>query len=596
MIVVMALTAVPFGALDAVGFTQMAVAAGGVEARLNSLRSKYPNRYFWNHKVTAYSNNADELMRNGNESFADSVTTSPCATHNSVASVGQYDCNYFDGGVQCYGFAGKVFYDVFGQRKSQLTRIYDNKYGVQVGDYVRVNNDRHSAVVLSKSGNSITVVECNLDGSGPAYNCMIRWDATYSIDSITYYCHATNYDSVNNSGEIIPTYFTSVSSSNITDDAATITATINLTNISSTGFYLGTTPVSMVKSYTEIVNKNTNKIWYDIKNECGITLRHATTYYYKFYIVVNSKEYQSETKSFTTTGTHNSSKVAVTKATFSADGKIVKSCSVCGKQMSVTSIPRAVSTVLSSSRYTYNAKAITPSVTVKDRTGKVLVKGTDYNVTYAAGRTNPGRYAVTVTFINNYSGSITRYFDILPGVTGKIAASQTTNAVKLTWYKVPGATGYRVFLYNTKTKKYVAVATTTKNTVTLTKLQPGTDYTYAVKAYSTVGGKVYWSAGYKTIATATKPNTPTLKAVAGSKRATLSWTKQKGADGYVIYMATSKNGKYTKIANVKGTVSSFTKTGLTKGRTYYFKAAAYSVAGGKVIYSGWSAVRYAKIK
>ena len=264
--------------------------------------------------------------------------------------------------------------------------------------------------------------------------------------------------------------------------------------------------------------------------------------------------------------------------------------------MSVTSIPRAVSTVLSSSRYTYNAKAITPSVTVKDRTGKVLVKGTDYNVTYAAGRTNPGRYTVTVTFINNYSGSVTRYFDILPGITGKIAASQTTNAVKLTWYKVPGATGYRVFLYNTKTKKYVAVATTTKNTVTLTKLQPGTDYTYAVKAYSTVGGKVYWSAGYKTIATATKPNTPTLKAVAGSKRATLSWTKQKGADGYVIYMATSKNGKYTKIANVKGTVSSFTKTGLTKGRTYYFKAAAYSVAGGKVIYSGWSSVRYAKIK
>lgn len=595
MIAVMTLTAMPFGALESIGFTQTAVAAGGVEARLNSLRSKYPNRYFWNHKVTAYSNNADELMRNGNESFADSVTTSPCATHNSVASVGQYDCNYFDGGVQCYGFAGKVFYDVFGQRKSQLTRIYDNKYGVQVGDYVRVNNDGHSAVVLSKSGNSITVVECNLDGSGPAYNCMIRWDATYSIDSITYYCHATNYDSVNNSGEIIPTYFTSVSSSNITDDAATITATINLTNISSTGFYLGTTPVSMVKSYTEIVNKNTNKIWYDIKNECGITLRHATTYYYKFYIVVNSKEYQSETKSFTTTGEHNSNKIAITKATFTSNGKIVKSCSMCGKQMSSAAFSKIGSITLSATRYPYDGKVKTPSVTVMTASGKVI-SPSNYTVTYKNNK-SVGTASVTVTFKGSYyTGSKTLKFSILPGITGKIAASQTTNAIKLAWYQVPGATGYRVYLYNTKTKKYTTVTTTTKNTVTLTKLQPGTDYIYAVKAYTIVGGKVYWSAGYKTITTATRPNTPSLKAVAGSKKATLSWTKQTGADGYVIYMATGANGKYTKIANVKGTVGSFTKTGLTTGKTYYFKVAAYSVAGGKVIYSGWSPVRYAKIK
>ena len=289
-------------------------------------------------------------------------------------------------------------------------------------------------------------------------------------------------------------------------------------------------------------------------------------------------------------------KFIVTKATTSKDGRVEKYCNECKKVRGTQAIPRVASVTLSATKYTYDGKAKTPSVTVKDRTGKVLVKGTDYKVTYAAGRTNPGRYAVTVTFINNYSGSIARYFDILPGVTGKIAATQTTNAIKLTWTAVPKATGYRVFLYNTKTKKYVTVATTTKNTVTLTKLQPGTDYTYAVRAYTKVSGKVYWSAGYKTIATATKPNTPTLKAVAGTKKATLSWTKQAGADGYVIYMATSANGKYTKIANVKGTVSSFTKTKLTTGKTYYFKVAAYSVAGGKVIYSGWSSVRYAKIK
>ena len=47
------------------------------------------------------------------------------------------------------GFAKKIFYEVFGQRESSLPRRYD-KNNVVVGDYVRVNNDGHSGVVLSR--------------------------------------------------------------------------------------------------------------------------------------------------------------------------------------------------------------------------------------------------------------------------------------------------------------------------------------------------------------------------------------------------------------------------------------------------------------
>ena len=41
---------------------------------------------------------------------------------------------------------------------------------------------------------------------------------------------------------------------------------------------------------------------------------------------------------------------------------------------------------------------------------------------------------------------------------------------------------------------------------------------------------------------------------------------------------------------------SYTKTGLTKGKTYYFKVAAYSAVGGKNIFSSFSSVKYAKVK
>ena len=115
--------------------------------------------------------------------------------------------------------------------------------------------------------------------------------------------------------------------------------------------------------------------------------------------------------------------------------------------------------------------------------------------------------------------------------------------------------------------------------------------------YSTVNGTVYWASGYKTITATTNPGTPTLSVTAGAKKATLKWTKRAEATGYVVYMATSKNGKYTKIATVKGnTKVSFTKTGLTKGKTYYFKVAAYETVGGKTIYGSFSSVKYAKIK
>ena len=84
---------------------------------------------------------------------------------------------------------------------------------------------------------------------------------------------------------------------------------------------------------------------------------------------------------------------------------------------------------------------------------------------------------------------------------------------------------------------------------------------------------------------------------AGTKKASLSWNKQTGASGYVVYMATSKNGTYKKIATVKGSAKvSYTKTGLTKGKTYYFKIAAYTSVDGKTISGGYSAVKSVKIK
>ena len=69
----------------------------------------------------------------------------------------------------------------------------------------------------------------------------------------------------------------------------------------------------------------------------------------------------------------------------------------------------------------------------------------------------------------------------------------------------------------------------------------------------------------------------------------LSWEPLSGVDGYQIYRATSKSGKYAKIATVKGASSAtYTNTGRTCGTRYYYKLRAYKKIGGKTVYSKYS--------
>ena len=77
----------------------------------------------------------------------------------------------------------------------------------------------------------------------------------------------------------------------------------------------------------------------------------------------------------------------------------------------------------------------------------------------------------------------------------------------------------------------------------------------------------------------------------------LSWEPMSGVDGYQIYRATSKSGKYAKIATVKGASSAtYTDTGRTCGTRYYYKLRAYKKIGRKTVYSKYSAILSAYAK
>jgi hypothetical protein len=96
----------------------------------------------------------------------------------------------------------------------------------------------------------------------------------------------------------------------------------------------------------------------------------------------------------------------------------------------------------------------------------------------------------------------------------------------------------------------------------------------------------------------TKPDAPTNFAVTlKSRTAKISWVKSTGAQGYEVYMSNSRNGSYIRIKNAGASITAYNKTGLVKGKKYYFKMRAYTKTGtGAKIYSGYSKIKAVTVK
>ena len=186
----------------------------------------------------------------------------------------------------------------------------------------------------------------------------------------------------------------------------------------------------------------------------------------------------------------HTTKQTVTKATPTANGKIVNYCSVCKKTLSTTVIPKASSIKLKATSLTYNGKVRTPKVIVKDRTGKTLVKNTDYTVSYAKGRKYVGKYAVKITFKGKYSGTKTLYFAIKPRATSISSLKAGSKKFTVKWKKqATQTTGYQV-QYSASSKfskaKTVTVGKNTTVSKKISKLSGKKKYYVRVRTYKTV--------------------------------------------------------------------------------------------------------------
>ncbi|MCI8489065.1 MAG: hypothetical protein HFJ04_02230 [Lachnospiraceae bacterium] len=176
---------------------------------------------------------------------------------------------------------------------------------------------------------------------------------------------------------------------------------------------------------------------------------------------------------------------------------------------------------------------------------------------------------------------------VVSNITGLKAVS-SAKKIKLSWKKVPAASGYIVYQYNSSKKAWTKKATVNTNTASYTVkgLASGTAYRFAVKAFINQNKNQITSQSYTSVDTATTPAAVSFKVTSGKKKATVKWKKVKGATGYTVCYKTKAKGSWKKLKTTKG--ASFTKKKLKSGKTYYFTVKAYKTYKKKTYTSSFS--------
>ncbi len=170
------------------------------------------------------------------------------------------------------------------------------------------------------------------------------------------------------------------------------------------------------------------------------------------------------------------------------------------------------------------------------------------------------------------------------------ATTKSTSSIDLTWNASDGATGYNIYRASTKSGELKKIDSVLDTSYTDKGLKKGTTYYYVVEAYTAANDSEAvseYSSKVSASATSPAPSSVTAKK-SKSGSAVIKWTKSSGASGYEVFIA-PKGGKFSKAATITDSSKcSYTKTGLSKGKTYNVKVRSYVTVNNKKVYSPYT--------
>ncbi len=198
-------------------------------------------------------------------------------------------------------------------------------------------------------------------------------------------------------------------------------------------------------------------------------------------------------------------------------------------------------------------------------TDTTAVSGTDYRYTVRA---------VSGSVLSGYSSSgiAIRYLQT-PTLTQleTVESGGSATGLRIYWRAVSGASNYRVYR-RLPGGSWTRVGQTSGTNYTDTTARSGQAYSYTVRAQSASGMSFYDTAGL-TATWLTMPVVQKAANVSGGVRVT--WSASSGSlSGYWIYRKEAGKG-WQKVGTVSSSQTSYTDTGVTSGKTYYYTVRAY---------------------
>ena len=172
-----------------------------------------------------------------------------------------------------------------------------------------------------------------------------------------------------------------------------------------------------------------------------------------------------------------------------------------------------------------------------------------------------------------YMASANQRKTILRLSSAGASATNEKTGIKLTWSKVTGAEGYRI--YRSDSSGEEKVLKSVKNAVTSytdksVMSQNGNSCTYTVQPYS---GQ--WDGPSERLKVVRLTGVTLKKAVKSGSHIKLTWTQNSKAKGYEIYRKVG-GGKWTKGKTItKNSTLTYTDKAVKRGKTYFYKVRAY---------------------
>lgn len=176
----------------------------------------------------------------------------------------------------------------------------------------------------------------------------------------------------------------------------------------------------------------------------------------------------------------------------------------------------------------------------------------------------------------------------------KISSLKRKNykTIEISWNKISGATGYKVYRSTREKGTYSLIATVNGNSklsLTDSNCSCGVTYYYKVRAYRIQNSKIHYGVYSETRTMRTQP--PKVNITASEIKYNsikLSWKKSAMAQGYELYRSTSSNKGYKLIKTIKGNTLCYEDTGLKKHQVYYYKIRPYVLVNGSRVYGTYS--------